>query len=619
MFATLGILILSGCMRRQETESQEQAIRPLKASDVVALYPMEAEWHKAYDLTVVGWGYDPAWSSRSRDLDQLKDLISSSRDLGTRTFSANVELSSATAWVLAGDPDLKEAVLRDVNGEPILVPWFAQYTYEGIEMYWGCINNPTYRENIRERVRTGFETGADALHFDMPCGSARFSLGGCLCDFCVAGFCEYLKGIYDDEELRSKGVENVENFNYRDEVRSVAASRDIFIQAYDEGGVIPLIEEYETYQRMEAAHLIKEMRDLAIKLGGPNTPTSANAWGFTPQLLACSQYADFFVAEVYHGEVPPRERPSVPFAYKLADGLRKPLAASGDGADWRYIQTNNATGLASMWIALSYAMGHNFMVPFRQWVFVEGIQQKGQNYTGPVEEFAPLYQFVRQNAQLFDDYETVEQVGLIFNNRAFAASCCFRDHLRYDAHHEIHDVSLSLLDANIPFGIAIAGDDWLSNRLSEEDLSRFELVLVPEPELPEGEQKHTVDDWLQSGCAVPWTSVEDVTGHMEPLVSLESKSSVWVLPRRLPDQPEAPLVVHLINWDYDPSTDQPTMQPEVTIHLSNGLLEKREVSEVTLFAPQHEPIMLDFDNRPDGIYLTIPELELWGIVKLERF
>jgi len=617
LFTTFGIIIISGCMLRQATESQEQTIRPLKASDVVALYPMEAEQHKAYGLTVVAWGYDPAWSSRSRDIEQLKDLISSSRDLGTRMISTNVELSSATAWVIADDPELKEAVLRDVNGEPIVVPWFMPWTYEGIKMYWGCINNPKYREHIREKVQTGFATGADALHLDMPCGSARFSLGGCFCDFCVAGFREYLKKIYSEKELKSKGIENVENFNYRDLVRSVASSRDAFVRFYDKGGVIPLIKEYETYQRMEAAHLIKELRSLAKELGGPNTPTSVNAWGFTPQLLACSQYADFFVAEIYHGEGVPRAEPSVPFAYKLADALRKDLAVSGDGADWRYIQVNNATGLARMWIALAYAMGHHFMVPFKQWVFVEGIQQKGQNYTGPVEEYAPLYQFVKRNAQLFDDYETVEQVGLIYNNKAFAASCCFHDHLRKD-HHEILDASLSLLNANIPYGIAVAGDDWLHTRLSEEVLSRFDLDLVPEPALLEGEQKRLVDDWLQSGRAVQWKDVKDVIGRVEPLVLLQSKSSVWVFPRRIPDQPESPLVIHLFNWDYDSTTDQPIVQSEVKLRLSNRLLEDRKVSKVTLFAPQREPIVLDFESRCDGVYLIVPELELWGLLRLER-
>jgi hypothetical protein len=605
-------------MPLQEAEYQEQTLRPLKASDVVALFPMDAEHHKAYGLTVVGWGHDPAWSSRSRDLDQLKNLIDSSRAMGTRIFSANVELSSATAWVLADDPDLKEAVLRDVNGEPIVVPWFKPWAYEGIEMYWGCINNPVYRKNVRERVRTGFEAGADALHFDMPCGSARFSLGGCFCDFCIEGFREYLNSAFTEEELRSRGIGNVEDFNYPDLVRSFASSREAFIRAYDEGGIIPLIEEYETYQRMEAAGLITEMRDLARELGGPETPTSVNAWGFTPQLLACSQFADFFVAEVYHGEGTPRARPSVPFAYKLADALGKNLAASGDGADWRYIQVNSAEGLARMWIALSYAMGHHFMVPYRQWVFLEGIQMKGNNYTGPIEEYAPLYRFVRQNADLFDEYETVEQVGLLYNNRAFAATCCSRDHLRYDDHHEIHDAGLSLLDANIPYGVAIAGDDWLLNSLSEKELSRFELILVPEPQLLEGEQKRLVDGWMQSGRAIPWKGAEDVIGRVEPLVSLESKSSVWVLPRRIPDRPEAPLVVHLVNWDYIPSTDRPNVQSAVTVRLSNKLLDGREIREAMLFSPQHEPVVLDCENRSDGIYITVPDLELWGLLRLDR-
>lgn len=39
------------------------------------------------------------------------------------------------------------------------------------------------------------------------------------------------------------------------------------------------------------------------------------------------------------------------------------------------------------------------------------------------------------------------------------------------------------IEENIPFGMTVAGDKWLSNRLQEDAIDRFELMLIPELDL----------------------------------------------------------------------------------------------------------------------------------------
>ena len=100
------------------------------------------------------------------------------------------------------------------------------------------------------------------------------------------------------------------------------------------------------------------------------------------------------------------------------------------------------------------------------------------------------------------------------------------------------------------------------------------------------------------------------------MVSLESENKVWIFTRNVPNQPEAPIICHVLNWEYDTSTDKMNKQLGITIHLNNKLLDDRKLREATLFAPQGKPTQLSFKRSADGVNILVPELDLWGVLKL---
>ena len=99
-------------------------------------------------------------------------------------------------------------------------------------------------------------------------------------------------------------------------------------------------------------------------------------------------------------------------AYRLATEYGKPLAATASGQDWAFAKANACEDLVRSWIALAYAHGQRFMVPHprRQWCFTK--EQGTHWYEAPVGAFAPVYQFIKKNADCFDGLEGVEVKGL---------------------------------------------------------------------------------------------------------------------------------------------------------------------------------------------------------------
>ena len=162
---------------------------------------------------------------------------------------------------------------------------------------------------------------------------------------------------------------------------------------------------------------MQELRELAAENAHHAVPMSANAGILWPLHLVDYKSLDFFSAEIEHGAATERFSDLPLMAYRLADAVGRPLAATASGQDWACIKEHNLPGLGCGWIATAYAAGNYLMAPHKQWCYTP---EKGTHwYAGPNEKFAPLYQFVRQHAKLFDGYETMADLGVVLPHRSF--------------------------------------------------------------------------------------------------------------------------------------------------------------------------------------------------------
>ncbi|MGC9350170.1 MAG: hypothetical protein ACP5JG_18665 [Anaerolineae bacterium] len=369
-------------------------VRELRPDDVVFMYAAEdVEVYDDYGATVVGWG-------GAHTLEKVRQY----EELGIHA-TGTMWCLTAGAEALHKDPDLREATARDIEGNPIPVPWLPDHVHEGTPSWFGCTNHPTFRAHVRRKVCEAMSGGAHGLHVDDHLGSAGPTVGhgGCFCDHCIAAFERWLRGHSTPEMLSEAGVTSFESFDYRAFVRQFAQTRERYLEIQ---GEIPLHQAFVDCQLQLAAEHTRQLGELAGEIVTHPVTLSANTCLPHLQHVVVTPSLTYMVGEVaQHAASGTEKLLQAVRAYRMAETIGKPIAATAMGWDWAYVKEHDCEGLVRIWIALSYACGQRLMAPHRMWCFTP---EKGTHwYHGPTEAYAPLYRFVREHRDLFLETEMV--------------------------------------------------------------------------------------------------------------------------------------------------------------------------------------------------------------------
>ena len=60
----------------------------------------------------------------------------------------------------------EQGLCRDVDGQPVKVPWLTDHQHQGVPFWWCCTQQPQFRQYLRDRVIETVRAGADGG----PCG-----------------------------------------------------------------------------------------------------------------------------------------------------------------------------------------------------------------------------------------------------------------------------------------------------------------------------------------------------------------------------------------------------------------------------------------------------------------
>jgi hypothetical protein len=497
-----------------------------------------------------------------------------------------------------------DSVCRTLDGQPITVPWLWDHKHKGNPAYWFCTNSPSYREYLKSQAKLALSADMDGLQIDDYAGTAgTHSQGGCFCRWCMAAFREYLRQNASPEALEKLGIPLLNGFDYGEFLRARGVTTEQFRK---ESGAyppkLPLAQEFVTFEFSAATAWVAEFRAYAEKLAGHPLAVSVNSPVSGPNSVLVAPVISYFVGEVRH-EAASRAVASGPiWSYKLADALGRPLAATASGEDWAFIKENHVPGLVRTWIAQAYAFGHQLMAPARQWCYTK---EKGTHwYDSAPGDYDYLYRFVREHAELFDGYDGVASVGLLYSNTAFR-----------HWHGQAEKASAQLALRNVPFRLVPAGDDWMTNRLRAEDLKGLKALVVTEPTDLDPQQAAVLEG--AKAITVVWPDEKRLLELARPEVAVEGASNITVTPRAKAGDPTAPFVCHLLNRNYVPESDSMQVQRDFTLRLARALFGA-DISRATLYAPGKAPAELKVSRSPEGVTITIPELDLWAVLRLER-
>ena len=424
----------------------------IRASDVVFMYAAgDPSLYDAFHGTVVGWGGRPR-SRRPEDVERFRRRVEEAQGRGMR-YCASVDfLVDFRGFIDFRPQTFSEAICRDLDGEPITVPWLWDHSYKGHPAYWFCTNNPDYRAYLRDQVERACLAPIDGLHIDDYRGTSACSafMGGCFCDHCMRGFREFLRERLSKEELRELGIEEIDSFDYREFLRSKGITAERFRRER-----CPLGDLFQEFQDRRVTELLREIFEYAERLRGKPLLRSVNSNASSPYALLPAPLIDYFCGEVDHrastGEVPLEPI----LVYKLVEGLGKRQTATASGRDWAWIKASEKPGLVRTWIAQAYAFGSTFMVPHNQWCYTPELGTHW--WKGKPEDFGFLYGFVRDHAPLLDGYVSLARIAILYDERDF---------------HVVREAALRMAELNIPFAIVFDP--------RELEGSPFDLLIVGE-------------------------------------------------------------------------------------------------------------------------------------------
>ena len=594
----------------------------LKRSDVLITRPCSMDVYRRYRATGLGWGFLPEPDRRGLppDEEMMRDVDEAHR-CGVK-FQGRVELDADWMGMIDYDSNFMESTVRDLDNKPAVTWWV--HTYKGHPSYHFCTNAPGYRHYLMYQLRRVMQAGTDWLMIDSAIptvGALNARYGGCFCVHCMAGFRDYLEAELDSSALEAHAIDDLASFDYRDYLLSRGFSDERYraeILAFPP--TIPLAREYFNYQWQEVNALFREFKRYAQDFGDA-VPMSSNSPYYWAEFMYAADAHDFYTNEMEYRSPEDEVLPSEPiYTFKLADALGKLVAITGVPSAFEPYRLRDRPGHIRLWIAQAYAHGHVFMVPDKMWTH-RFAGEPDRWYHSKPGDYEDLYHFVRDYPQLFDGYESAASVALIFSNNAvrqYLGERLSSGHLggqnRSAPKTDLAQACLALSAVNLPYRIIVAGDDWIDDRLLDTDLSQFRAVVRFEPSHLNAEQ----EEYLSSAAnqLVSWSSAENLIKAVGHDVQVTGAANLALLPRYQPGNADSPFICHLLNSNYDAQADGYEVQSHVEVTVSETLLG-RVYRSATLFAPGQAPLVLDCQATDGATTVTIPNLDMWGILKLE--
>ncbi len=592
------LVAFSGMSLTDDEKIQVNIDVPMKNSDVAFIHkPTPLEKFDVYGgAKAVYWSQ--GWN---------KDYTALTMDYGVRDIPA-VSMSVIQNTQAQKNPDLKKSICRDLWGEETI---YGSPIFPSGQVAFMCIRKPEYLAYVKDYAkRRVYDVGAREALMDSPSGSNGSKMlfrdeAGCFCDDCNQGFNDWLQANYSSQELSDMGISDLGSFDYRELLKSQVSNLSQYIQKFD-NGQLPYIDLYITYQQTPARDFFTEVRDYMSSIH-PDFTFTSNTFNLLKEHLYLAEEVngDFHGAETELYMQNPSRFGNQMLRLKLADDLGIRIVTSGVHWDWNYVRQQNLVDVVKPIIAGHYASGHQLAVPdYYRWI--------EPDWYGSMPDYAPFYRFVRENAFLFDDYETVEQVGVIMDNSVngkYTGDPVFRN--------DFETIGRELFDQNIPFGVATGADGlFYTKEFTEAELTeRFQQIILPRNTALEGSQLEAVNNLSSAGKIYNWDgSMDSFLPKIESWVSCD-QDEVWVLPRTQPADTNAPVIVHMLNRDISLYQDMVYSKNDINIHISDAIV-KRPVFTVKSHSPGETSTTLSFTRDADGIAIAVPELEYWNVIEI---
>ena len=615
----LSILFLSSCESTDNSSSSSSSDSSTEdvstsssasdnATDVIehsAIFVSRAADESKYDrfnVTHVGW-ISKGWSYPN---STWETNLESCHSYGAKC-QARVEFDAGrnylTSFLETKEQNHADQASLDFYGNKIYYPWFPGF-------YWTSSYSPYYIDWLKDQMKTSLEASPDYIMIDAQTSSAlnAKSYGGDFSSFSLDAYKTYLGKKYSNSELLEKGITDISTFNYK----TFLVNKGYSPTSTNWGGyywnlsTTPLIKDWFAFHQYSIGNLVSELVEYAKTLSDKNISFSTSSPVKDPYRSTFVSGIEFFTEELEQGVDFSGYNPFKPIlSYKISELAGYGIVCNAlPSPDWITIIQNNRPKQVRMWISQAYAYGANFMVPINEWAY----DSSGNPHwfkTDNETHYDDLYDFIGKNNDLFNDYDPNTKTALIYSPEAGLAFSI-----------AIYNAMKDLIENNIPFDVISAGDGWGKNDLVINKLNQYDVIIVNSDIQYFTSQQLEIINQLGSKKK----DISDLNGIKEMLTSKVSttptNSNISIVPRKNKKNNKASYIFHLLNRNYDNSTDSIASKSNLRINIDSGFI-KGSINKIYI----HRPNKLTLDITPNVIgqklELNIDELKTWGIIEVK--
>ena len=596
-----------------------------------------------------------SWGSQSRLENEwfaaLPASIQAFLDSG-RPYVMGSSAFTANDMIFNMRPDLLDTACVDIDGMPCILPYLPQAG--SVPFYWLCTNNPVWQDFLIWRNCAAVDLGLDGVHIDEMYGtsSVPVNAGGCFCEYCMAGFCEYLEAKYSPSTLASQfGIVDIASFDYGEYIRTrgyVDLWRDCRLDD------VPLYQDYQTYQEQAALaamrRIVGETRRYAFETYGKYIPFSTNPNDLNTSALKVADLVDLVQCEVDYGDpdavFPMKMLPLAQLARSLGKAVCF-LPILSTSAELLGLQSTDV--LLKLMIADAYAGGGAFVARQDMWVHDPWAAASSGNLVFNFGAINHYYRFALDNGFLFENAQSPGRVGVLF------PFCSITESYWNPAHEPFLDLISALYDASIQFDVVTVGDgDMILTTPQLEDLSHYSWIVIPErSSFPDSVVKILAEFTIGGGRILSYAP--DVSRAIDEIGISQGIFRADVPPREYRDHPSDAaydtfisslptgvlssqvrvatenqlaerdvnawamtgddlIAVHILNHSYDVLSDsiRPTGETAVAIPQTILPFEEHTAFSAYILSPdREEPLAADITFTGDSVEIRIDEIGIW--------
>jgi len=618
----------------------------------VPAFQVPADLADSAFVTLIGWG--SSWQMESSDFASLPEDTERLMDSG-RPYTMGFSPITTSEQAFFNRPELADAACIDIDGTRCILDWYPVGTLS--PFYWGCTNNPVWQDYLIERCTRAVDLGVDAVLLDEIYGTAHatWDAGGCFCEYCMAGFRDYLSGKYTAGELRrDHGISEISAFDYGDYIREHGYVEDWKSREFWN---IPLYGDYKSFQNQAVVeamrHVVETSRQYASETYGRYLPFSANINDLNTAGLKFADLLDWFTCEAFYKDLgyPPSAK-MVPLA-RLAAGFGKSayfMTNITTNAD--LIKQPSTDNLLRLLIADAYVGGGAYYLPYNIHAYDEALGTSPGSFTGELDEIAYYYRFALDNTFLFQGDTTGSLIALLYPFSAIDES------FWNPAHDPFFDLAAALYDALLPYDVLIVGDsEYIQQLPSQEDFAKYHYIIIPaNSQLPYSVARELAGFVNDGGHVLTYsesigTAIRNAGGNRSGIATLQRPPEDYfrspkatVLSQMVSEMPkdslerqievvakrgtsvgdcdvmtyesDGALVIHVVNYNYTMDTDSVSATGAVTLRLPDSYLGPNLANAAAyILSPDSPAPEQVVPSRGDGyVEIEIPEVGIWTTV-----